>query len=225
MEQFRAYTVNALKHFCDFLPEEVTAIKCMHTLLRKTRAPLLTYEDIMEWHLKERKKIALHETHVNLTRQTVFDKLRQQYNMNPQYFNIVKRITLPSSKSTVNIICNHAGALVRSLLTDPWIKNKDYLFFDNTPFQPPPPKLVYIADINTSLSHTVTYSRRITDPNKQILMMTPLYIIDGAVTGQFLNLPVTQLKMTLGILNKEACDKEIFWRVLGTVPKVEEVKL
>ena len=226
MEQFRAYTANAFKHYDVFSPEERSAIKCMHTL-RKTRAPLSTYEDVMEWHLKVTKKLAPHEklgdTHEYLTRRTIFKKLKNRYNMDPQYFNIVKRRTLPSSKSTVNIICNHAGALVRSLLTDPRIRNKDYLFFDNNPFQPPPPKLDYIEDINTGLSYTETYRRRITDPTKQILMMTPLYI-DGAVTGQFSNLPVTQLKMTLGIFNQETRDKEIFWRVLGSVPKVEVAK-
>ena len=44
-----------------------------------------------------------------------------------------------------------------------------------------------------------------------------LLYIDGAVTGQFDNLQVTALKMTIGILNQKARDREHAWRNLGFV--------
>jgi hypothetical protein len=37
-----------------FTKDETVAIRCMH-VLHKTKAPLATYDDIMEWHLKEKK--------------------------------------------------------------------------------------------------------------------------------------------------------------------------
>ena len=38
------------------------------------------------------------------------------------------------------------------------------------------------------------------------------------MTGQFDNLQVTALKMSLGILNRKARDREYAWRNLGIVP-------
>ena len=45
-------------------------------------------------------------------------------------------------------------------------------------------------------------------------MALPLYI-DGAVTGQFDKLQVTALKMSIGLLNRRARDREHAWRNLG----------
>jgi hypothetical protein len=44
----------------------------------------------------------------------------------------------------------------------------------------------------------------------------PLYI-DGAVTGQFDKLQVEALKMSIGLLNRRARDREYGWRTLGYV--------
>ncbi|MGL5917691.1 MAG: hypothetical protein ACRCYM_00390, partial [Cetobacterium sp.] len=74
----------------------------------------------------------------------------------------------------------------------------------------------YIEDINTGEAYIETYKQLITDPKRQILVPIPLYI-DGAVTGQFDKLQVTALKMTIGILNRKARDKEYAWRNLGFV--------
>jgi hypothetical protein len=61
-----------------------------------------------------------------------------------------------------------------------------------------------------------TYKKLITKPN-QILVPIPLYI-DGAVTGQYDKMQVTALKMTIGLLNCRARDREHAWRSLGYVP-------
>ena len=81
---------------------------------------------------------------------------------------------------------------------------------------PPPKDLDYLADINTGLSYTETHKRLITNPKKQILMPIVLYL-DAAVTGQYDKLQVEALKMTLGIFNRKARDKEYAWRTLGYV--------
>jgi hypothetical protein len=41
--------------------------------------------------------------------------------------------------------------------------------------------------------------------------------IDGAVTGQFANLPVTALKIALGIHTQKHRGKDVAWRMLGYV--------
>ena len=94
-----------------------------------------------------------------------------------------------------------------SLLTDPRIMDEDYLFFGDDPCSPPPRHLNYIGDLNTGKAHLKTYKRLITDPSKQILLPVVFYI-DGANTGQFADLPVTAVKLSLGIFTRKAREKE-----------------
>jgi hypothetical protein len=46
--------------------------------------------------------------------------------------------------------------------------------------------------------------------------------IDGAITGQFQNLPVTALKIALGIHRRKFRDRDIAWRTLGYVASVSK---
>ena len=94
------------------------------------------------------------------------------------------------------------------------------MFFDNDPLAEPPEKLIFLGDLNTGDAYLETYRKLITKPN-QVLLPVPLYI-DGAVTGQFSDLPITALKMSLGIHNRVARDKDYAWRVLGFVPAVQK---
>ena len=61
----------------------------------------------------------------------------------------------------------------------------------------------------------------ITDPTKQVLMPVHFYI-DGACTGQFQNLPITALKMALGIHTRHYRQNEHAWRTLGYVASVSK---
>jgi hypothetical protein len=98
--------------------------------------------------------------------------------------------------------------MVRSLLTDPRVRDEDYLFFDDDdPFAGPPLNFDYIGDLNTGLSYRKTYKKRVTNPAKQILLPIQVYA-DGCATGQFANLNITQLKIALGIHNAKARDKD-----------------
>ena len=80
-------------------------------------------------------------------------------------YNIKKEITLPSLAVTVKIVHHDAMASFESLLTDPRIKDEDYLFFDsNNPFAPPPSHIPIISDVNTGKVYTETYKKLITKP-------------------------------------------------------------
>ena len=57
--------------------------------------------------------------------------------------------------------------------------------------------------------------------DRQVLLPVPIYI-DGAVTGQFTDLPVTAVKMALGIHSREARDRQYAWRELGFIPVVRK---
>ena len=50
-----------------------------------------------------------------------------------------------------------------SLLTDPRIRNRDYLFFDQDPTAPPPEKVKFIEDINTGEAYLESYKKYIVD--------------------------------------------------------------
>lgn len=194
--------------------------------LRKTKAPLETYDVVMEWYVRAigdiNERQTLTESTKYISRKKLYGWLSRRYNMTKGW-GLSKIITLGFSKARVKVVYNDARMVIQSLLTDPRIQDKDYLF-GNDPFQPPPSAgYNYVEDINTGLSYTETYKRLITDPEKQILLPIVLYI-DGAVTGQFANLPITSLDMTFGIFNRKARERPQFWRSLGYVPSVHACK-
>ena len=141
-------------------------------------------------------------------------KLRDRYHMSAQYASPCT-LWLPHSKSKVTVWKKDARDNVISLLTDPRWNSEDWLYFNGDPFAPPPENLSYVSDLNTGEAYLATYKRLITK-ERQILVALPLYI-DGAVTGQFDKLQVTALKMSIGLLNRRARDREIAWRNLGFV--------
>jgi hypothetical protein len=175
----------------------------------------------MEWHFQANGQIREHQSvgkHPDfVSRPKLYKLLRERYNSDPTKYNLIEEITLPFSKARAKIVYNDAEAVMQSLLTDPRIRDDDYGFFNDDPFAPPPEDLDYIGDLNTGLSYLKTYQKLIKDPTKEILLPIPFYC-DGAVTGQFVGLPVTAVQFTLGIFTREARDKEHLWRTLGYVP-------
>jgi hypothetical protein len=142
-------------------------------------------------------------------------KLKKRYNMDKQYA-VPYKLLLSHSHTKVLVWRKHARDNVVSLLTDPRWKDEDWLHFNDDPFASPPETCTHLEDINTGKAYLETYKRLITKPN-QILVAISLYI-DGAVTGQYNKLQVTALKMTIGLLNRRARDREHDWRSIGYVP-------
>jgi hypothetical protein len=217
-EAFREYCEHSELNRIDFTLDEVTAIRIMQQLIKK-RAPLDTYEAVMEWHLRACNKLypqeRLGEAKEYISREVLMKKLKERYNMDKQYA-VPYKLLLPHSHTKVLVWRKHARDNVVSLLTDPRWKDEDWLYFDDDPFASPPETCAHLEDINTGEAYLATHKRLITKPN-QILVAIPLYI-DGAVTGQYDKLQVTALKMTIGLLNRRARDREHAWRSLGYVP-------
>jgi hypothetical protein len=219
--QFRNYCRDHNHHFLNLSKEDITSIKLMDVLRRK--APLHAYELVLTWHLKETGKLREHQTLHDIDayhhRKTLMDKLFPRYNllgMIPKE----KKVRLPSSKAVVTIPVREAADCIVSLLTDPRFQDTDYLFFQDDPLAPPPENLVYLEDLNTGDAFLRTYEKMITH-EKQVLLAVPIYI-DGAVTGQFTDLPITAVKLSLGIYKREARDRSHAWRELGFIPVVRK---
>jgi hypothetical protein len=217
-KQFMEYVEKVPYTFLQSLTEnEERGIRIMRTLIKK-KAPLDTYKAVMEWHFRDTGKLgtneAIGECPDYISREKLIKVLRKRYHMEHQYAQPVTT-TLPHSGSKVTVWRKLAKDNVLSLLTDPRWTDEDWLFFGDDPFASPPDDYPYIDDLNTGEAYMATYKKLITKPN-QILVPIPLYI-DGAVTGQFDKLQVTALKMSIGILNRRARDREYAWRTLGYV--------
>ena len=217
-DNFKEYARNALAKFANFTRDEVRGIELM-IKLRKTSASLITYEKVMEWHLQQMRIIGSHQKATDYpgykSKLKLMKKLRRRYNYD-KHGAILKTMTLPHSKSEVTVLAYDAMRVIQNLLTNPRIQDNDYLFFDDDPFAHPPNEIDVIADLNTGRSYLETHKKLITKPNQVLLPV--IFYIDGASTGQFVNLPITAVKISLGIFTRKARDRDDMWDTLGMVP-------
>jgi hypothetical protein len=220
-DEFRAFCVRGRKEFRDnFTKSQARAVRLMH-LLKQKKAPLDTFDKLMEWHHREAGDITEKEGMAGvkgyMSRNAKMKFLTDRYNMEGKFPETVG-IKLPSSGAKVNIVRHNVYDCLQSLLTDPRLTDDDYNFLDNDPFKPPLyPKM--IGDLNTAQAYYAAHNQYITKTN-QILLPILMYI-DGAATGQFRNLPVTALKMTPGIFTRKTRDKNWAHRIIGQVPQVK----
>jgi len=219
LDDFTKYCQYANHHFCDLPPSFSAGVDLLNLLVKK-RAPLHLFDDIFKWHTKNLSAKRA------IPRKEMMERLNERYNTEGQKPYLLKNMTLPFSQAIVNVVCHDAKQSVVSLLTDPNIKPEDYLFHNDDPLAPPPESPTIVGDINTSRCYRETWKELIQpEPTiidakgvtrHKVLLMTPMYM-DGAVTGQFANLPLEQMKLTLGILNCKTRDKGFAWRILGYV--------
>ena len=106
LDEFRSYcATHTTEHLPHLRKEAKASIKLMDALKRK-KAPLNAFPEILEWHLKETGHLMEHETLKDTTkcehRQTLLKKLTPRYHMEGM-FPKIKRVTLPSSKARVTI--------------------------------------------------------------------------------------------------------------------------
>jgi len=219
LQNFKEYESKS-PYFEKFQKKHRVAVELCR-LLRQTKASLATYDLMMQWHfwasgkIRHDQPVSTHPDYVS--REKLFKLLRRRYNYDHKKWTMVREIILPYSRARARIVLNDAQAAMQSLLTDPRIRDEDYLFFDDNPFAPPPDNLDYIGDLNTGRSYIETYKALIRDPSKEILLPIVFYA-DAAVTGQFVALSVTAVQFSLGIFSRVARDKEHMWRTLGYIP-------
>lgn len=226
LAKFRQYCDERRRLMSTFSIYEKRNIKLLG-VLKGTRASLKTYDKILEWHHREKGDISEREglEHVDnvdkyISRRQMLKILRQRYFLTDKQAR-TETIRLPNSKATVTMVFHNAWDCIESLLTDPRVKDDDYNFHGNNPLAAPPPITndSTISELHTAMAYKKAYEKYIKYPGKQVLLPIVMYI-DGAVTGQFSDLPVTALKIALGIHTRKHRDKEMAWRTLGYVAQV-----
>jgi len=213
----------------DFVPLDsnkfVAAITLLQTL-RRTKASIDTCEATMRWKLESQGLLhpgeSLAKSPHCISHEQVYKKLKERCNR-LHGFGIKTEIVLPGSKSRATLITGELHVVMQQLLIDPRVLLEHCLFNDkNDPFAPPSADLDHIADLNTGLSCLETWKRLITKPGEQILCPIVIYI-DGAATGQFVDLPITAVKIALGIHTRLAREKPYLWGAIGYIPQPTNV--
>ena len=226
LDNFRAYVQRA-QEFAPLDSKKMATAITLLQVLRRTKASLDTYDDMMRWHLETQGLLnprdSLAKSPHYVPQKKVYDALKNRYNR-ADGFGKVTEIVLPGTKARAKMVTNDSAMVIQTLLTEPRARPEDYLFHDkDDPFAPPPAELDYIADLNTGQSYIQTWHKLITKPGKQILCPIVLYI-DGAATGQFVDIPITAVQIALGIHTRKAREKGYFWGTLGYIPCPTKVK-
>lgn len=220
---FADYLANAGKHFAWMDPDFEAAVRLMH-LLDKCGAPFGLYNSIMQWHMNnpDTKKV--------ISKDELLKRLKKRYNMVKTEPQLVKT-TLPSNQVEVKIPCQDTWAMIMDLLTEPKLQKEDYLWFNDSPNNPPPTdeNWTYIKDLNDGLAYRKTYDKLIrpnpiTESGRRKVLLPVILYMDGCVTGFNENLSIELVKFTFGIFNSKARSKDYTWRNLGAVPQFLKVK-
>ena len=217
LTSFQNYCDYAATHFAPLSKDHEAAIRLMDILKRK-KAPLDTYDEVMEWHLRDKGLLLDGDTVAQcdsfISRKVLIKYMKKRYHMVDK-FPFVKELILPHSRAKVNVVCALARDCIESLLTDPRLQDDDLSLFNQDPLAPPPEDLDYVADLNTAQAYCNGHKEYVTKPNQ--LGVGIIWYIDGAVTGQFENLEITALKMSLSIFSRQYRMKDHAWRTLGYV--------
>ena len=199
LDAFQGYCRKQTTPYVPLTKAEKTSIRLLATLKRK-KTPMNAYRELLEWHLRETKQLEDHETLKDtreyVHRNTLLKRLIKRYDLEAMIPKL-KQITLPCSKAKVAIPYRDAQDCIVSLLTDPRVEDKHYLFYNKNPVAPPPERTVFLEDMNTGEAMLESHKHFVKQPNQAILGIK--FYIDGANTGQFSDLPMTALKMGLGI--------------------------
>jgi hypothetical protein len=218
---FATYVEESRKHR-NILDIDTQAAIELLAILQKHGA-LSLYDDVCKWHIQyiEAKKKPK-------PRHKIYAYLRKRYNLEACQPTI-STVLLPNAGVVARIPCHDASAMITDLLTDPNLKQEDYLWFNHDPLGEPPEEWMELRDINDGLAYRGTYEELIlpqpyTDSGRRRVLLPIITYMDSCVTGGNDNLPIEFVQFTLGILNSAARSKEHAWRKLGAMPQVHKVK-
>jgi hypothetical protein len=124
----------------------------------------------MEWHQWEKGDISECETlkHVvnvdeYISQMKMIDHLKDRYNMRDK-FPKKEELYLPNLKAKVMLTVHQAWDCIKSLLTDPRVRDEDYNFLGGDPFAKPPENMTIVGDLRTLALLTSVHTRN-TSPN------------------------------------------------------------
>ena len=188
--------------------------------MNKKGGSLAFYDEMIEWHVhysdeKEANYVKAEKLH---------EMLVERNGLKPT-MPTEKIVKLPHSKEVVNLAVYDVLKETVDLLTDPRIRDKDYLFFNNDPLAAPPDVIDTIGDINTGLAYRESYKRWIapqpyTASGRRRVLLPYMFYLDGCVTGNYSNLGLEILKFSIGVLNGSARKQPYAWKNVGMMKKV-----
>ena len=192
-------------------------------ILRRKKAPLDSYDDLQRWHLEEIGALypdeGLGQCPDYLSRKVLLPFLMKRYNMSDK-MPFEKEVVLPHSNARIKVICFDARNCVEQLLTDPRLGDDDFSFYDNNPLAAPPQSRSTIGGLTTGDAYRNAYASYVNGDNQVGIGIQ--WYIDGAVTGQFQNLSITALKMSLSCFTLDYRKKDRAWAILGFVVNYSE---
>lgn len=227
LRNFKEYVAHAKKNYRGLCPEYVAGVELMKVLLDKGAA-LILYDFIYAWHLEHMEADSM------VSREVLMKKLESRYGMeNSRPYE--KKILLPHSQVWVKIVVHDVIQQIKSLLTDPRVQPGDYLFgFKdgdiNNPFWVPdnygnnPQSFTTVGDINSAMAYSYSYEELIrktpiADNGRRKVLLPVFWYMDGCVMGQFDNLPLEAMKLSLGIFDGRSREKGWMWKPAGYITK------
>jgi hypothetical protein len=224
IKSFRDYCIKNERRG-DLSAQQERSIKLLD-ILRKKKAPMNAYDDLLGWYLEETGKKApkepLGQCSDYISRKVMIKFLKERYNMKDDKMPFFKEIVLPHSNARIKVICFDARNCVEQLLTDPRLTDDDFSFYDDNPLAPPPHTRRYIGEMNTGDAYRNGYAAYVKKDNQMGIGIQ--WYIDGAATGQFQNLSITALKMSLSCFTLDYRKKDSAWAILGFVVNYSESK-
>jgi len=207
------YTDNELP-LNKFSIQEKVQVDLLRTL-KQLKAPLKTFQEILNW--SERAKHAGYRfTEGKPTRKSLLAKLQAMTHLKdlqPQ----TKKLQLPHSKQTVEIVYFNAKAVMTSLLSCTQLnKDENYLFNGESPLTPPNPRPNYVGDLNTGVNYIQTYSRLIKNPQEEMLLPCIL-AMDKTHIDIYSRMQMEPLTISYGLMKRNIRSSPIAMRILGYI--------
>ena len=222
-EQYKEYCRDLSANHIELDANEQAAVRLM-VLLRNKKAPLNAYKALMEWHVREKGDInehqAINEAPSYINRKAMLRKLGKRYNFLNKY-PYQKKVKLPVSGTVIRQTLHYAPAVIQGLLTDPRLRDAEYLFYNDDPLAPPPKKHVTVGDLHTGKAFRDTHKVLIT-PGKREQLLPIIVYTDGSAVSHFHNMELIQVKVSLGFWSRNTRKKEESWGILGYIEQVHK---
>ena len=206
----------------DLLPttnsEYKTNVDLLH-ILKTCNTPLYMFDKIMNWARKATwvHKFEFLATEIS-TREKFIESLKKQFDyssLEPTTFEL----TLPGSKSKVNMVLHDFKQCFYSLLSDSQLMDENNLLIDpddifGIPLSKQSQK--YISDVNTGDAWRLAHKLYVKSDMSELLCPI-IFFIDKTHTDLNGRLCIEQIRFTLGIFKQHIRNQSRSWRTLGYV--------
>ena len=228
MQSFKEYCAKQKQHGYPQLTKAEELGVVLMDILRRKKAPMDTYDELMLWHFRATGAISEQETlkdvpsNKYISRARLVKMMRNRYNMHEKFAR-KHHLILPYIKQRVSLVCHDARGCIESLLTDPRLTDDDFWFFDDDPTAPPPPSIKAFGGLQTGKAYREAVKAYKQGVSNRVPLPVVFYL-DGADTGRMKNMPITAFKVSLGIFTTKYRENDHAWRVLGYVAATSKAK-